>query len=759
MRAATASAAADGAAAPSGRVRRLPRPRAALLLASAVAYAAVFAVLAWPWLRVANDSLPRSRGTPFVYADDARFIAFVVGWVAHAVAHEPLRLYDAPIHHPAPLQLAGSEHFLASQLVAGPVFWATGNAVLAANAAALVSYPAAAVAAQALLLELGAAAGPAWVGGLLFALGPLRVPASLQILQYLNVFLPLLAWAITRLRRRPSRARAAVLAVCLTIGALSSYHMAAMLAVVGAVWAALALLDPAPGRGLFAQRAIAASAVALAAVAVVSIPYFVRPEAHDAALLGTLGIRQPGTVADTVKWFAVLAPILFGAPALALAAAGLAIALTRGSPTARRLARWGALLVLVGGVLMLPPEPVRAAIDHSPLRFLRAPWRFVAVAGLGTAMLATALLEWLGSRSVALGRAGLALAAALALFHGRRLVENGVDPIPALAFDRPLYEAVARAASAGGSGPLLELPVRDAAGEGARSDVPRALTDPDAMVGVTLHGQPLVTGRTGYAPAHRRMIDEMILRLPSGDALQELVDATHLRWLLLRPEGYWDRIAVRRRLLALPGVAPVLERDGWTLARVDLPPGREGWYRAIAHPDPRRASPLGTPLAPLPEGAAAEVAVSGLPSALRAGSIVPMDVEVVNAGTAPWPVPAFVGVRLGVFVAAIWRPVAGGEPPPGQSFTLPRDLAPGERASESVLLKVPPAPGEYELEVLVKQWDGARFTAPANRPFRMRVAVAPRSARQSGVAPPDAALEGAAGRGAGEPGAASAPPP
>jgi hypothetical protein len=617
------------------------------------------------------------------------------------------------------------------------VFWATGNAVLAANAAAFASYPAAAIAAQLLFVTMGAGLGAAWVGGLLFALGPLRVPASLQILQYANLFLPLVAWSLVRLRGEPTRARAVLLFVVIALGALSSYHLAAMIGVVGAVWGVLELARPLPRRLRFVACAAAAGAAAVAVVAVVSIPYFLRPEAHDAVLLGTQGgIRQPSPVRDTVKWFALLAPLLFGAPALVLAAAGLPALLARRAPVARRLAVSGASLVLVGAVLMLPPEPVRALIDGSPLRFLRAPWRFVAVAGLGTALLATALLEWLCRRwSPLASRIAVAAAAALAIAHGVRLVENGVDPVAPLAFDRAVYEAVGRVAAVQGGGPLLELPERDAAGEGVRSDIPRALVDPDAMVGVTLHGQPLVTGRTGYPPPHRRMLDVMIARLPAREALQELVDATHLRWLLLRPEGFWADDRRRRGLLATAGVTPVLERDGWVLARVDLTPSREDWYATISEPANAARSPFGVPLAPLdPATAAAEVSLRTPPRSPRARTIVWVDSEVRNAGADPWPVTGYVGTRLGVFLAAQWHPVSGPPAAPfSQVLALPRDLAPGETARQRLPLKVPREPGVYELELLVKQWNGSRFESPANRPFRGRVEVV-----AQGAAPPRA---------------------
>src|SRR5881397_3531974 len=51
---------------------------------------------------------------------------------------------------------------------------------------------------------------------------------------------------------------------------------------------------------------------------------------------------------------------------------------------------------------------------------------------------------------------------------------------------------------------------------------------------------------------------------------------THLRWLLLRPEDYWQDAASRAELLRLPDVRVVLARDGWVLARVDRVPVTRG---------------------------------------------------------------------------------------------------------------------------------------------------------------------------------------
>jgi hypothetical protein len=85
------------------------------LWAVLIAYTTLFGVFAWPWLRVANDSFPRSV---FGHAIDERLVGSILAWVAHALPTRPGALFDMPINYPAPLQLTGSEHFLSTQLAA-----------------------------------------------------------------------------------------------------------------------------------------------------------------------------------------------------------------------------------------------------------------------------------------------------------------------------------------------------------------------------------------------------------------------------------------------------------------------------------------------------------------------------------------------------------------------------------------------------------------------------------------------------------------
>jgi hypothetical protein len=71
----------------------------------------VFVVLALPWLRRAWTALPVDDAT-----EDAWLVLWVLEWVRHTLGTAPSQLFDPPVNWPAPRQLAGSEHFLASQL-------------------------------------------------------------------------------------------------------------------------------------------------------------------------------------------------------------------------------------------------------------------------------------------------------------------------------------------------------------------------------------------------------------------------------------------------------------------------------------------------------------------------------------------------------------------------------------------------------------------------------------------------------------------
>jgi hypothetical protein len=152
------------------------------------AYCVVFLLLTGAWLPQASSTISAA-----IHGNDAEWTVWVLAWVAHALVTDPAHLFDANINFPAPRQLAGSDHYLSSQLALAPEFWLTGNPVVATNVVMLLSYPLAGLAMACVLRAFGCGAGAAWAGGLVFSLGPRRVPATLRLLRrrYLRKATPL----------------------------------------------------------------------------------------------------------------------------------------------------------------------------------------------------------------------------------------------------------------------------------------------------------------------------------------------------------------------------------------------------------------------------------------------------------------------------------------------------------------------------------------------------------------------------------------
>ncbi len=676
---------------------------------SVVGYAALFGVLFAPWIRIATDSIPAQP-----HADDARVIVWVVGWVADALRALPGHVFDAPINYPAPAQLTGSEHLATSQLVAAPTYWTTGNAVLAANVATMASYLLAAVAMERLVTALGAVALAAWTAGVVFALGPLRAPANVQTLQYANVFLPLVAVALVRLRERPSARRAIALGLAALLGLFSSYYMAVLVIVLATVWI---VLDAPPGRRTRFATLAALSLLGAAGVLVLaSRPYFAR-----SAALGPILDQMSQAVRDDAARYrtelVAFALPRFGEVPIALAALGIFGVLRPGAP--RRLAVLGIACALVGLVFALGPMQPAFGIDRplpfalltdSPLRFFRMPERFLVLAGFGTALLAGAALAAIP------GRAGtaIALVAAAAVLVDRAPAVQTWAPDRIL--DSATWAVYGRVGTVADSGALLELPLQDRSW---------ALLEVDAMIGETIHHRPILTGYTGYRAAHRPLLLSLIARLPDADAWDAIVDLTHVRWLLLRPAAAWRDVATRTALRAMAGQV-VLDENGWTLVRVARLPERRAWFEALAAGPQLGRTVLGAPLSALdPARTHAALSLVESPTDVATRGLTTPVARVENTGATSWPVavPADHVETFRVALLAEWRPPSDAVPPP-QAVPLPWDVAPGEALRVGARVGTPSAPGDYVLTLRVVQ-DGS--TAFADSPsLEIPLTVAPR---------------------------------
>jgi hypothetical protein len=497
-------------------------------LRSFALHTVLFAAFGVPWLARAVDGVPASSFLP-----DAQLVVWALAWVAHALAGQPSRIFDANINFPAPAQLTGSDHFLASQILFAPVFWLTGNPIFAANVIVFLSYPLAACAMESLLRQLGVWRPAAWITGVLFALGPYRVPANLQLLQYPNAILPIVALALVRMREEPGPWAATLLVASLVTGMLCSYYVAVLVTFACIASTLAELPRPGPRRLRFVGCVAGAGILGATIAGLFLRPYLARAAVEPPDPLHLLHLPIWLMTREISSDFVLLG---FALPALAM--------LRSGSPTAARVGAHGVAISVVGLLLLLAVPPGAAPVlAATPLRAFRAWTRFQVLVSFGLTLLIAAGLEV--TRAKWGTRWGGLLVAALGLsVLGSRLVYlahfDMYEP-PALARNAAVYEAVGRLVPAGGA--LLELPLVRAGGPTGALPGPASVTlEPDAMLGSTRHWLPLVTGFTGYYPPQRSFLLQLIWRLPDHEALQELIDLTHVSWILLRPVSDWPTV-------------------------------------------------------------------------------------------------------------------------------------------------------------------------------------------------------------------------
>jgi hypothetical protein len=271
---------------------------------------------------------------------------------------------------------------------------------------AVASYPLAAMAMASLLVAMGCAPLVAWVGGFVFATGPLRLPLNLIMFEYQNLFLPVATLALARLRDRPGLGPALGFGIAYTGGLFCSYYMAAMLTGAVAVWTACELARPAPGRVRFAGLAALASAAAIGLLVAASGPYLARASSgagvsverampSSAAVLGTLGGRLLAILSPSqLHW-------LFEGRVGAVLAVLALVGLWRDRDL-RRLVVCGLAITLAALVVILGWWQLIGWMPPS-LRFFRAASRLIVLRAFGTTLLLAAGLEVLRRRLGAMG--------------------------------------------------------------------------------------------------------------------------------------------------------------------------------------------------------------------------------------------------------------------------------------------------------------------------------------------------------------------
>ncbi len=713
--------------------RWFARPYAWLIAAFAL-YLATFAAFASPWLGHMGSVIPK-----FPYRPDEELMVWTLSWVTHALVDPHARVFDANIYHPAPAQLTGSENLFFLQVLFAPLYLLTKRPLLATAIVTFLTYPLAALAMAALLVRLGCSRLVAWICGLAFAVGILRIPLNFHVLQYPNLFLPLAALGAVRARSAPGWKSALWLFAVLLATMLTSYYIAGIVCVALAIWVLADLLTLRPRAVAFVTTVALALLAAVGVAAIVLHPYIARsrgmvpnamPWEHGGQLwLWVQATRK--TWDENADYWRL--PFAF------LAVLGL---VGRSDATWRRIALPGALLCLLGTAIVIfgLPDGLGQLAAHTPLRNFRGWVRLLMVTDFGLCLLAAAGLDLcrrrFGKRVALVPIAAFALLAALPRLT---ILVSAMSRMPtALAEHADAYRMVERYADEVGRGPLLELPTG-------------ITTDCGAMLGSTFHWLPLLNGFTGYEPPHVRTMRAASGALPDPAALQDLVDLSHLRWILLRPDRNWPhpRMAaqVRDGLRGSALIGRSYSFDGFTLFEVTASPQRPRWYAAIAAGPSPGTTELGTPVRKLSaaEAIATVDRLGGIEVTGRAKTVA-LRLRLHNAGTADWPVlesgirTPFEDVigrifgwkapRFGVYLEVRWEPLLQKAPrrePPVQNVPLDRDVFAGESVVWSFMVRKPPSPGWYWLDVRVVQRDGPELTEPPGRKLRQVVELTPSS--------------------------------
>jgi len=556
----------------------MTRPLARRLAGVSLGFAAVAVAATWPLARHLASHLPGDAGDPLLNA-------WTLGWVADRLRHGLAGLWTAPNFFPYRNTLAFSEHLIGIAVFAAPIAWATGNPLVAYNAAFIASFALAGIGMYLLASSLsGGSRASAWVAGLAFAFAPARWAQISHLQVLMSGWMPLALWALHLYLRTASRRWLAAFTAFALLESLSNSYFAYFLALPGGI-VALGGLAAAAGRRLrlAAGLACAAATVALALAPIAAIYFQVRRDygqhrtEEDVTNFGAdlaAYMRGRDRLLDAVNpWLGAVPaakPVgpegdLFpGVVAVLLAAAGAAAALGGRDPLFRAGRVY--LIVLAAAVWLsmgLHPtawgvplpigRPYALLFEHLPgFDGIRVPARLSVVALIAIDVLAALGVVWL-QRTLAPAR----FAATTAGLVGVLVLEGVAVPLP-LAFVAP-HGRPAPAADHWvrdhESGAVLDLPVAAAAD----------LLVPFRFQYQSLfHRHRIVGGSSGYDSALNGFVSgpasPLLHAAEFADALRMLRDVG-VRTIVVHPGAFADEVTARVTLDGLRAARQQLVRE------------------------------------------------------------------------------------------------------------------------------------------------------------------------------------------------------
>lgn len=523
----------------------------------AVGFLAAALICTWPIVRDATRSLPGDAG-------DSLLNAWTIGWIADRLRHGLAGVWTAPNFFPYRNTLAFSEHLLGIAPAVAPIVWATGNPLLAYNAAFVASFALAGIGMYVLAQHLTGNRLAAWATGLAFALAPARLAQVGHLQVLMSGWIPLALWALHRYVDSAQRKWLAAFAAFVLVVDLSNSYFVYFLALPIAFVALHGVASAGARRARLIAGLCGAAAAILIAMAPIAMIYFdVRHEyglrrAEDDVInygadLGSYLRGNDGVphiiepwrrLPNAVKPVGPEGQLFPGAAVLALAAFGLIVAWRGRDPRAR----WGrlysgillaavwlsmGLYPTVWGVHVPIGGPYGLLFRHFPgFDGIRVPARLSIDMLVAADVLAAIGLAWLLGKTSR--RTGAALTAAAIVTIGL----EGI-PVPLPTAFVALHGQIDRIADnwvrANESGAVLDLPVA------AATDL---LTPFRFQYQSLFHGHRIVNGSSGYDSA----LDGFVAGPASplldpdqfGDALR-MLRAAGVRTVVVHPEAFADR--------------------------------------------------------------------------------------------------------------------------------------------------------------------------------------------------------------------------
>ena len=481
--------------------------------------------------------------------DDVWLNAWAVSWIARQVSRDPLHLFDANMFHPHREAMAYTEPLVVPGLLAVPIDWVGGSALLAHNVLVLLGLTLTALAVHALV---GAWTGDHRAGllsGALFAFSTVFLTRVAHLQALHAYWLPLAFLAFHRLMQRRRTRDAAWLGACvLGAGLTSGYLVVFVCFALGAAALARAreFLDPGGIRLL--GRLVTAAALTLLVLVVVLQPYVQAGHQRPPAAEGTSMAAALGSYLSSAarlhyeswsgSYYRSAPGALFpGIVTLVLAGIGLLHRRTAAPRAARRM-----LLAVAGTGLVLSLGTLTPVYDWAyhlvpPLRGLRAIHRFGVLVVFALAVLAGVAFSALAKRASARTRTA-AMVVLLVLATGESF--HGVGSYPRFDHAGPVHRYLA---ASSWPGAVVELPIygRNESNRNARY-----------LLASTVHWRPLLNGFGGFVPRDFEATARLAGQFPSVLAVAWLQDMG-VGYVVVNTDRYPDPAGLRQALDRLVG--------------------------------------------------------------------------------------------------------------------------------------------------------------------------------------------------------------